>query len=195
MKKLFALILAALLLGCAALAEALPEDVVVTVADALVTDGFTTVAIENLPEDFVPVYAVEGLDMFVEDGNMVFINAIPGAYTLTVTDESETYADSLAADFVLSTEALPVAYDAGTGAIAVAENMDETLAQIFIGNITDVFVNGAEYAATGEDAVILIGEDGAIDMGAEVFDEAGSYELTVTATGFTQPLVFTVDVA
>ena len=195
MKKLFALILAALLLGCAALAEALPEDVAVTVADALVTDGFTTVAIENLPEDFVPVYAVEGLDMFVEDGNMVFINAIPGAYTLTVTDESETYADSLAADFVLSTEALPVAYDAGTGAIAVAENMDETLAQIFIGNITDVFVNGAEYAATGEDAVILIGEDGAIDMGAEVFDEAGSYELTVTATGFTQPLVFTVDVA
>ena len=193
MRKIFALILAAMLLGCAALAEALPEDAALMVADALVSDGFTTVTVEHLPEDFAPLYAVEGLDMFVGDGNMVFVDAMPGTYTLTVTDESETYADTLSADFVLSTEALPVAYDAEAGAIAVAENMDETLARTFIANITSVEVNGEAYPAVGEGAVTIVGEDGAIDIGAEVFGEAGSYELTVTAMGFTQPLVFTLE--
>ena len=175
------------------------------VADAPVTDGKTAVTLTGLPEDYAPAYAVKGLTASVADGELAFEDALPGSYTLTVSDETGVYADLLAS-FVLTTDELPVAFDEATGALVPAEGADEALYQAFIAQIASVTVNEENtYAASGKGAVMIINADGEIDPEAEsvkgkgadavstpVFAESGEYTLTVTATGFTQTLTFVV---
>ena len=177
----------------------------VTVQDAPTADGQIAMTLENLPADYVPVYAVKDLDMTADGETITFTDALPGDYTLTVSDETGVYAD-ITASFVLTTDELPVKFDTETNAI-VADG-DEALAGAFIANIASVTIGETTYNASGKGAVAIIDADGAVDpeaavtkgRGADavttpVFAEPGQYELTVASTGFTQALTFTVDIA
>ncbi|MBQ8974076.1 MAG: hypothetical protein IJ074_13505 [Clostridia bacterium] len=177
------------------------------VEDAATADGKTALTLNNLPEDYAPVYSVKGLEISVEGEELRFENALPGAYTLTVADEGGVYADLLA-NFVLSTDEMPVVFSAEKNALVPADGADEALAEAFIANIAQVEINGETFAATGKGAVVVINADGEIDpeaaivkgKGADatttpVFAESGSYELTVTATGFEESVTFTAEIA
>ena len=168
--------------------------------------GTAAIVFENLPADYAPAYAVRGLDFTVEDGSLVWTDALAGAYTLTVSDESGKYADMDAA-FVLSTDVLPAAFDAEAGALVAADGADEALFEAFLANLSSVSVNGTEYAASGRGAVAIIDFDGEVDAEAAlvsgrganavstpIFPDSGDYEMIVTATGFTQTLSFTLTI-
>ena len=178
-----------------------------TTVESVVSDaGAAAIIFENLPDDYVPAYSVRGLDFSVNDGSLVWSDALAGAYTLTVSDENGKYAD-MDASFVLSTEVLPAAFDAEAGSLVAAEGTDEALFEAFLANLSSVSVNGTEYAASGRGAVAIIDFDGEVDTeaalvsgrGADavstpIFPDNGDYEIVVTATGFTQSLIFTLTI-
>ncbi|MBQ8954463.1 MAG: hypothetical protein IJ048_10135 [Clostridia bacterium] len=179
----------------------------VAVADAPTAEGQTAVTLTGIPEDYALSFAAKGLEITVENGVMSFGQALPGSYTLTTSDANGVYADVLAS-FILSTDVLPVAYDAESKALVPAEGADEALAAAFIKNIAKVTVNDTAYNAAGKGAVAVIDEDGAVDAEAvitkgkgkdattePVFPEAGTYALTVEATGFDQAISFDVEIA
>lgn len=178
----------------------------VEVADAPAASGEAAVTLTNLPEDFAPAFSVDlpGADVSAE--RVSFADALPGAYTLNVDDAGGKYAP-ISADFVLTTDAMPVAFDPAAGALVPAEGADEALAAAFIANISSVTVNDASYAASGHGAVVIINADGALDTEAAlvqgrgenatmtpIFPDAGEYALSVAATGFEQSLSFTVTI-
>jgi len=164
--------------------------------------GTAAVTVTGMPEDFEAAYTVEGLECEASAEAVTFTEALPGSYTLTVTDESGVY-DTLYADFILSTDELPVTFDAESGCIVAAEGADETLAATFIANIESVTVGEDTYNATGRRGVTIVMTDGYVDPEAAVtsgrgeeatetpiFGEAGTYAITVVSTGFDNPLTF-----
>lgn len=177
------------------------------VASVPAASGSAPVTLTGLPEDYAPEYAVDGLAAEVSDGSISFGEALPGAYTLTVTDSAGKYAP-FSADFVLSTDAMPVVFDPEAGAIVAAEGADAELAAAFIANLSTVTVNDASYAASGRGAVMIINAEGEVDADAAivsgrgadavstpVFEADGEYSITVASTGFDQTLSFTVTIA
>ena len=175
----------------------------VAVADAPVAGGTADVTLTGFPEDFARTYAVKGLEAECSDEAVSFAEALPGSYTLVVSDANGKYAD-VKADFVLSTDVLPVAYDAETASIVATEGADADLAAAFLANLSTVTVNGSEYLASGKHAVAIIDVEGAVDPEAAlvegkgenavttpIFAEEGDYELTVASVGFDQALTFT----
>ncbi len=169
------------------------QDELVKVENGLVKDGKTAVSI-SLPEGFEAEYKVDGLEnVEVANGELSFAGAKVGSYTLTVSDKSGKYAD-LTASFTLGTEDMPAAYngDYDAPALVVAEGFDADALSAYIGNITTVSVDGTEYAATGRGAVVIVKEDGTIDMSAAPFaDKKDSYDIVVKSTGY-EDLSFSV---
>ena len=177
------------------------------VADARSAEGKTAVTVTGLVADYVPAYAVEGLDVQVENNaDMTWTADLPGAYTLVLTDANGVYA-KLSASFVLSTDILPVAWDAELGELTTAEGCDEAMKEAFIKNLATVTVNGHEYAASGRGAAVIINNIGELDDEAAVtegkgkdavvtpiFPESGEYEIVVAATGFDNTLSFTATI-
>ncbi len=159
----------------------------VSVANASIKSGNTALA-TSLPDDFDAVYTVDGLkDAAVEGGKITFAkDAKPGDYTLTVSDKSGKYAD-LTADFTLSTKKMPAAYNDNydAPALVAADGYSADELSAYIANITSVSVDGTEYAATGRGAVVIVKEDGTIDMSTAPFAEAkDSYDIVVKSTGY-----------
>ena len=159
----------------------------VSVENASLSDGKTTMTVTGLPDDYDAEYSVEGLDGFAVDGNTISFseNAKKGMYTLTIRDKKGVYAD-LQQNFTLYTDAMPAAYN-GKGsapALVKAEDASEEDFADYIKNITSVKVNGKEYAATGKRKTVLIKEDGTLDLTAAAFAEGTTFEIEVTATGY-----------
>ena len=140
------------------------------------------------------------------NSEMTWTADLPGAYTLVLTDAKGVYA-KMSATFILSSDILPVVWDADLGELATAEGFDEALKDAFIKNLSIVTVNGKEYAASGRGAAVIINNIGELDTEAAVtsgkgkdatvtpiFPESGTYEIIVTATGFDMPLTFTTDI-
>lgn len=96
-----------------------------SVDDASVSSGSTSVNMTGLPEDYNAEYSVEGLDMSVADGVMTFKDAAKGSYTLVIHDGSGKYAD-LTTDFILYTEEMPAAYNEDAEAPALVKSEDAT---------------------------------------------------------------------
>lgn len=163
------------------------------VADAAVTAGQTTITLTGLPADFDAEYAVKGLNFTVDGTVLSFTDAAKGQYTLTVSDKSGRYAD-LSADFILYTETMPASYsyNNGTPALVKKNSATEDAFKDYLKNITSVTVDGVEYAATGRGAVVLIKEDGTLDLGAAAFEGTGTHTVTVASTGY-QSYTFTYD--
>ena len=172
-------------------------------ADAAYTDGSLAVTAEELPEDYEAAYEVSGLEAVVEDGALTWESALPGSYTVTVSDAAGVYAP-MSASFTLTTDELPVSFDEETLSVVPAEGADEELAAAFIANLASVTVNDNRYNASGRGAAVIIDSEGVIDTEAvsvsgrgenavttEIFPESGEYSLSVESTGFTQALEFT----
>ena len=178
----------------------------VSVAEAAAADGKTTVSFENLPEDFTPVYSVEGLESQVTDGSLTWEHAYAGAYTLEAADESGIYAP-LYADFILTTDEIPVVYDEAGTSLVAAEGFEPEAAAAFLQNLSVVTVNGTEYTAGGHHGVLIIDSEGYVDSEAvlvkgkgpeaetePIFPESGDYEVTASAKGYQTPITFTFKV-
>ncbi len=153
--------------------------------------GSTSFTAEGIPSDYQKKYsAADGFT--VTDGTISYTGAKPGSYKLTVSDSSGKYAD-LTASFVLETDALPVEYK--NGSLVTADGFTDEDAQNFIRNLARVEVGENAYNATGKGSVKIFDENGTINFDAEsrsgkVFADGagGTYTLTVTATGYRNPL-------
>ncbi|MDE7122176.1 MAG: hypothetical protein K2O42_08465, partial [Oscillospiraceae bacterium] len=165
------------------------------VAESTAGTGTTELKMENFPDDYAPEFAIS--DQFTVSGNEVsYTDALPGSYTLQVSDNNQKYAN-FSTSFVLSTEDLPVAYDKEAGKLIPAEGSTEKDASNFIKNLSVVNLNDQDYTASGRGAVKIVGEDGTVDFNAEnrgtaIFDGSGNYNLTFTATGYSNPLSVTL---
>lgn len=145
----------------------------------------TTLTLSGFPEDFAQnVKVPEG--MSYADGKINFGSALPGSYTVTVSDAKGKYAD-VTASFTVSTSKAAAQYDASSVALKKASDASDTDFTNFLKNITSVKVGDKKYAATGKDAVTIINSNGYLDLTAEPFADmkpGSSYSLTIKATGY-----------
>ena len=174
----------------------------VTAESVAVTAGSIPVTLADLPEDFSAVVSADTLTgAAYADGKMAFDakSVLPGSYTITVSDESGVYAP-LSTSVILTTDAMPAAYDAEKGAVVAAKGAAADDLAAYLKNVSKVTVNDTTYEATGKRGVKIIDPTtGEIHADAEtrdgaVFTKSGTYKLTVEATGYTTPLTFEVEI-
>ena len=154
-------------------------DVKLKVQDAALADAKTGFALTgDLPEAYVPVYTANADGAEVGDGEVTFAeDNKPGTYAVTLTDESGVY-ETLKGEFVLSTDVIPVEYDADVKALAAVDDGD---IENYIANITAVNVGENSYAPK---RAKLIGKDGRIDFTNAAFADGEEFEITVVSTGY-----------
>lgn len=126
--------------------------------------------------------------MSYADGKIKFGSALPGSYTVTVSDAKGKYAD-VTASFTVSTSKAAAKYDASSVALKKADSAEDADFTNFLKNITSVKVGDKKYAATDKDAVTIIKKDGAIDEDAKsnneaLFADGKEKTLTVSAAGY-----------
>lgn len=147
----------------------------------------TTLTLSGFPEDFAQnVNVPDG--MSYADGKIKFGSALPGSYTVTVSDAKGKYAD-VTASFTVSTSKAAAKYDASSVALKKADSAEDADFTNFLKNITSVKVGDKKYAATDKDAVTIIKKDGAIDEDAKsnneaLFADGKEKTLTVSAAGY-----------
>lgn len=147
----------------------------------------TTLTLSGFPEDFAQNVKVPD-GMSYADGKIKFGSALPGSYTVTVSDAKGKYAD-VTASFTVSTSKAAAKYDASSVALKKADSAEDADFTNFLKNITSVKVGDKKYAATGKDAVTIIKKDGAIDENAKpnneaLFADGKEKTLTVSAAGY-----------
>ena len=147
----------------------------------------TTLTLSGFPEDFAQNVKVPD-GMSYADGKIKFGSALPGSYTVTVSDAKGKYAD-VTASFTVSTSKAAAKYDASSVALKKADSAEDADFTNFLKNITSVKVGDKKYAATDKDAVTIIKKDGAIDEDAisnneALFADGKEKTLTVSAAGY-----------
>lgn len=147
----------------------------------------TTLTLSDFPEDFAQNVKVPD-GMSYADGKIKFGSALPGSYTVTVSDAKGKYAD-VTASFTVSTSKAAAKYDASSVALKKADSAEDADFTNFLKNITSVKVGDKKYAATDKDAVTIIKKDGAIDEDAKsnneaLFADGKEKTLTVSAAGY-----------
>ena len=177
----------------------------VTAENADVTAGTANVTITDLPEDFGLSVAVANLEgATYADGKLTYDAAAakPGKYSVDVTDSNNVYAH-ITTDLLLTTEAIPVAYDAETNKLTITDDSTDADLTNYLSNLATVTVNDTPYSASGRGAVTIVKEDGTVDFSAaksfrgettEIFPTAGEYTLKLTANGYVNDYTFTVTV-
>ena len=158
----------------------------------------------TLPEGFDAAYQIDGQNVEPLATNARGAAAAtfdasalkPGSHTLTAVDKKGKFAD-ISTSFTATTSKLVAGFDAANlKLIAANDAKDEDVAN-YVGNITKVTVNGAEYSAQGRGAVKIFNADGSLNLaaakqdGSLVFDANGDYQIEVEATGYTTNLGFT----
>lgn len=164
------------------------------VAEANINASSTTFIEDGFPENYGKTYSVENLECTISENTINYSNAVPGEYTLTVSDTTGVYAD-VTTDFVLYTEELPVVFDGEK--LVTADGYSESDFALYLNNISSVKVGETSYKARGKRSVKIIGEDGSIDLTATsndtpIFSSGETYEITVTSTGYKNDLTFTL---
>ena len=157
-------------------------DNTITVVDADVNAKTTSVSLEGFPEGYDFSYEVTGGEGLSCDGTAVtWESAMPGTYTLEVSDASGVYAP-YTATFVLSSDKT-VAVAAEDGIAKASDASDEEFSA-YIKNITGYVVNGEEVAGSGKRGAKIITEDGSVDKTLNrVFAEVGDYKIVVKSAG------------
>ena len=125
-------------------------------------------------------------------------NAKVGVYTLKVTDENGKYA-SYSTTFEKQTAINPVAYNNDALSLVAAKNKTDEDVKAYVSAITEVTVGGTNYVPSGrgKNVVKVINANGGLNLNTAPFAnlKAGStYEVTVKATGYSNPLTFTVTI-
>lgn len=126
--------------------------------------------------------------MTYSNGTITFNSALPGSYTVKVSDTKGKYVD-VTASFTVSTSKAAAKYDASSVALKKADSAEDADFTNFLKNITSVKVGDTNYAATGKNAVTIIKKDGAIDEDAKpnneaLFADGKEKMLTVSAAGY-----------
>ncbi len=177
----------------------------ITAEDTDVTAGTANVTITDLPEDFGLSVAVANLEgAAYADGKLTYDAAAakPGKYSIDVTDSNNVYAH-FTTDLLLTTEAIPVVYDAETNKLIITDGSTDADLTNYLSNLVTVTVNDTPYSASGRGAVTIVKEDGTVDFSAvrsfrgettEIFPTAGEYTLKLTANGYVNDYTFTVTV-
>lgn len=158
------------------------------VTDAKIDDNNeTTVSLDGFPEDFdKQVEAPEG--MTYADGKISWHSAMPGRYTVTISDASGKYA-SVTTSFVLSTDKAAATYNDSSKSLTKASDADDASFANYVNNITSVKVDGKDYSVSGRGGVKIFKDDGSIDENAKVngealFADGKQRDLVITATGY-----------
>ncbi len=168
----------------------------ITAANSACGDGSTKITTEGFSADYAKTYSINGLDAEISDDLINYKNALPGQYTLSVSDSKGVYA-GLNTTFTLSTDEMPAAFD-GEKLVKADGASDEDF-ENFMKNISSVNINGKDYAASGRGSVAIIGVDGTIDYTVKtggrgeqtpIFN-GGEYTFTVTSAGYNKTLSFT----
>lgn len=174
----------------------------VTAESVAVAAGSIPVTLADLPEDFSAAVSADTLTgAAYADSKMTFDakSVLPGSYTITVSDKSGVYAP-ISTSVILTTDAMPAAYDAEKGAVVAAKGASADDLAAYLKNVSKVTVNDTAYNATGKHGVKIIDPTtGEIQADAKtrdgaVFTKSGTYKLTVEATGYTTPLTFEVKI-
>ncbi len=166
-----------------------------------VTAGEFAVTLTDLPEDYAATANAADLNTTYSEGVLTYdpTDVQPGSYSVEVTDESGVYA-SISTSVILTTDELPAVFDSETNAIVAAEGADEAAFANYLSKLSTATVNGTSYTLSGRKSTkIFDTATGAMDLtvasgDALVFGETGTYEVVVSATGYTTDLVFSVDV-
>ena len=173
-----------------------------TVEATPVSAGSIAVTLADLPEGYDATAAIAGVESTYADGVLTYDAATvqPGSYTITVSDTKGVYAP-ISVSVVLTTEDMPATFDAENKTLVAAKDADETAFANYLSKLSKATVNGTEYTLSGRGSTkIFDTKTGAIDLsveakGAKVFDKAGTYEIKLSATGYTEDLTFTVELA
>lgn len=160
--------------------------------DGDISDDEYGYELDGLPSDYKARLSVEGLTAEFEDGHFhIKDTKMPGSYTVTVKDSSGKYA-SIETSFTLTTDAMPAVFDSESGMIVKAEGASDEEFANYLANITTVNVNEKDYSASGRGSVKIITDEGAIDTSTAAFEGAGEYSISVSSTGYSQTLSFTL---
>jgi len=116
--------------------------------------------------------------------------AVPGSYTLFVTDSTGRYAE-ISTTFMLTTAAMPAVYDPLNSKLIADTGYSQSDVDAYISSIISVTVDGKSYAPSGRGSVQVIKTNGEINAAASCFTESGAYSITVTSAGYSTPLSFT----
>lgn len=149
------------------------------VENAMAAAGGTAFAIEGeLPRDYVPAFDVHALDgASAADGRIVWsAQNNPGEYEVYVKDEKGVY-ETLTAAFVLSTDALPAAYDAEGGRLVPVGGEEDF--KNYLRCVRELTIDGK--AVNPKRAKVIDGE-GRLDLSAPLFKERSA--VTVRAAGY-----------
>lgn len=184
---------------------------VLSVANADASAGTTAVSSSGFPVGYAAKISVangSGEDVtntygFALTGSTLTWTGAPavGAYTLTVSDASGVYAP-YSAGFELQTAVLPATYDSSTLSLKTADGATAEQLANYLSSISAVKVGNQSYSASGRGAVTVINKNGFINLNAKsgnssVFSDLAAgktYEITVTAAGYSAPLTFTVTI-
>ena len=163
-----------------------------TVENSSSGNGSTAFTATGFPDDYDIEYK-PAESMTVSGSTLSYENALPGNYTLTISDKSGKYAD-VSASFLLSTKDIPVVYS--DGRLGSANGFTDADAENFIKGINAVTVNGTKYN-TGKRGTTIIQSDGTIDFAASnndgnVFDGSGNYTVSVSSTGYENTYDFVI---
>ncbi|MGN1402814.1 MAG: hypothetical protein ACI4XB_00670 [Ruminococcus sp.] len=178
------------------------HDGTVTAEDTPVTAGTLSIALADLPEDYAATAEAADLNTSYSDGVLTYepTGIQPGSYSIVVSDTNGVYA-SISTSVTLTTDDLPAAFDADTNTVIAAEGADETAFANYLANMSTATVNGTTYKLSGRGSVKLFDlTTGALDLNAvsgetAVFGESGTYEIVVSATGYTTDLAITLTVS
>ena len=166
----------------------------VKVEDASAGTGKTSLSLTGFPEDYKKAISVdEGFT--ATETEVSYTDVKPGKYNVNVTDENGKYAP-MTAQFILSTNDIPVKFT--DGKLTTAEGFTDEDAENFKKNLATVEINGTSYKATGSKRINLFKEDGSIDFDAtvsdaKVFENNGTYNITLNSTGYESPYSFEVN--
>lgn len=176
---------------------AIKTDAGVAVENGQAGSGSVALTLTDLPQDYQAAAEIEGVSSSYADGKLNYTDAVPGSYTVTVTDQSGKYAP-LKATVLLSTEDMPAAYNKTTEAPALvaADDFTEDDLASYIKKISSVKVGEKSYSASGRGSVRIVNADGTINMEAvsgenPIFSGAETYEVTISSTGYPD-LTFTI---
>ena len=162
------------------IAEGAKAEVAESSADA----ESTTLTLSGFPDDFSQSVSVpEGMGYNKETKTITFGSALPGSYTVTVSDAKGKYAD-VTATFTVSTNNAAAQYDSNSVSLKAVKGVNDAALENYLKNITSVKVGDKEYAATGKKAVTIINSNGYLDLTAEPFADmkfGSSYTITVKA--------------
>lgn len=180
----------------------------VTAETADVSSGSFVITLSDLPTDYVPAVTAADLpESTYTDGTLTYdaTDVLPGSYTVEVTDESGVYA-SISTTVTLTTDNLPATFDSDSNTIIAADDASETDFANYLSNISTATVNGTLYSLSGYGSTkILDTSTGALNLSLTTTDADGNtvsffkaeetYEITVSAAGYSTDLTFTFSIA